>query len=291
MIAPGAVAAVVRYSLLELTRRRFVLVFLVLGLAVAGFLEWIPSVLLNQPVRGEDRSAAILLVLGGVGAPSRSPFLAISPATVIGLCAYAIGMVIINHDLDSGAVVSILAKPVSRAGYAFGKALAGVTLLFGVAIFIALCVSALMGLNGQNYAGVVVTYFLATAGNLVVLMLLVMILTVYLNNVVAAVIAFVASQIVSVVAPLHTAVLGGDIADAFWIRAIDIAYGVEPLRLTSALAREAAAQAFRLGISRPEGGPDALVPATSGAADLVIWALYVFALFGLLVLALRRKQI
>lgn len=291
MTTPSAVAAVTRYSLLELARRRFVAVFLVLGLAIAGLLEWIPSVILDSPVRGEDRTALILMLLGGVGPPSRSPLTAFSPTTVIGVCAFAISMVIINHDLDSGAIVSILAKPISRGGYALGKALAAAALVFAIAAFIALCVCGLIGANGQNFAGLVFTYFLATAGNLLVLVLLVMLLTVYLNNVVAAVIAFVVAQVIGLLAPLHMAVLGGDITGTFWVRAIDVAYAIEPIRLTSAIGHEAIAQALRIGMISPQGDPYASLPPTSGPSDVVIWALYVVGLFGLLTFALRRKQI
>ena len=42
---------------------------------------------------------------------------------------FAIGMTVINHDLDSGAIVAILAKPVTRLGYAVGKLAAALFLL------------------------------------------------------------------------------------------------------------------------------------------------------------------
>ncbi len=46
--------------------------------------------------------------------------------------SFAVGMTVINHDLDSGAVVSIFAKPVSRAAYTAGKMLAAVSLLLAI---------------------------------------------------------------------------------------------------------------------------------------------------------------
>ena len=50
--------------------------------------------------------------------------LAVEVPYAITLYAFAVGMTVINHDLDSGAVISIVAKPVSRAGYPGGKLLA-----------------------------------------------------------------------------------------------------------------------------------------------------------------------
>ncbi len=190
-----AISAVARYSLIELSRRRFLIIFVALGLATALFLEWVASSFMDQPVLGQDRTAGILMVLAGIGPAAHSPAADISPASVLGICALAVGMVIIHNDLDSGAAVSILAKPISRAGYAAGKAVAATTLLLGFAVLMGLCISALIALNGQDEAGIVMTFFVANAGNLLLLMLIVMALTVYINNIVAAVVAFVIIQV------------------------------------------------------------------------------------------------
>jgi ABC-type transport system involved in multi-copper enzyme maturation permease subunit len=285
------VSAVVCYSLIELSRRRFLIVFVALGLATSTFLELIASALMDQPVLGQDRTAAILMVLAGIGPAAHSPAAAFSPASVLGVCAFAVGMVIVNHDLDSGAAVSILAKPISRAGYAAGKAVAAATLLFGFAAFMGLCISALIALNGQNETGIVMTFFIANAGNLLLLMLIVMALTIYVNNIVAAVIAFVIGQVVGLLEPLHSAVSAGDISDPFWTRIINGTYAVEPIRLSSAMAHEAVAVNLRVGLLRAEGNPIADVPATSGIGDVAVWLIYLMALCGLFVLVLRHKQI
>ena len=114
----NGVGAVARYTLMELSRRRILLVFFVLGA--------VGTLLLGVGLK-------VIYTLAGSGAvpvtssdPARfQKFLELSFLSDLygalgifaALIAYAIGMTAIYHDLDSGAAVSIFSKPVSRLAY------------------------------------------------------------------------------------------------------------------------------------------------------------------------------
>src|SRR5713226_6763007 len=155
--------AVGRYTLIELTRRRLLGVIVAIGVVLTAGIAVAPHVL-RQPTP-KDGVIVVLVALG-----AEVPY-------AMTLCAFAVGMTVINHDLDSGAVVSIFAKPVSRSSYTFGKLLAAVSLLLA-AIFTA----GSLGVVAANGGGVYATAFwtcAALAANIVLLMLLLMVLTVY----------------------------------------------------------------------------------------------------------------
>jgi ABC-type transport system involved in multi-copper enzyme maturation permease subunit len=130
------------------------------------------------------------------------------------LCALAVGMTVINHDLDSGAVVSIFAKPVSRASYTGGKVMAATGLLLLIAAIFTAGSLIVVGANGGSVYGVVFWTCAAPAANIVLLMLLVMILTVYINNVVAAALVLIFNYLAMQTQTLHTMVQHNVITDA-----------------------------------------------------------------------------
>ena len=122
--------AVARYTLLELTRRRILLIFFIigaLGIAALG---------IGLKVFAEELVPRV--ETGGQG-PSPEQFRQLTELSFVSdllsvlglfalLIAFSIGMTAIYHDIESGAAVAIFSKPVSRFAFTIGKiaaALAG----------------------------------------------------------------------------------------------------------------------------------------------------------------------
>src|SRR5437879_9680278 len=123
-------ATVAMYTLLELSRRRLLLVFLVLeGVLVIG-VGLSPIVLRAAP--GEDSTLVILSTLSGVAGGA------------LLVCAIGAGMTVIRNDVDSGAIAAILARPVSRLAYASGKLSAASLLLVAIDVLLGLAAAGLL---------------------------------------------------------------------------------------------------------------------------------------------------
>src|SRR5205085_12037561 len=112
--------AVGRYTLLELNRRRIVLVLVLVSAALVARTGLAPHLLPGFRT-DDDRTQFILETLSRV------------VGLTVTLCAYAVGMTVINHDLDSGTAVGLFAKPISRVAYAAGKLLTAGGLVLTVA--------------------------------------------------------------------------------------------------------------------------------------------------------------
>lgn len=271
--------AVARYTLLELSRRRLLMLIVAIGVALTAGIAILPHVLPGVKP-GKDELIVMLTALGTV-----IPY-------AMTLCAFAVGMTVINHDLDSGAVVSIFAKPVSRSSYTFGKLLAAVSLLLLIA---AIFTAGSLGVVAANGGGVYATAFwtcAALAANIVLLMLLVMVLTVYLNNIVAAAIVLVFNYLAGNVLVLYAMAQSNVITNAVLETAVKIVYWGVPHELTSGLDRQILAMKLDTG-ELVVGGFNPLdsVPGPSGTVDIVFWLAYVVAIALLLFWAVRRKQV
>jgi ABC-type transport system involved in multi-copper enzyme maturation permease subunit len=284
-----AAIAVARYTLLELSRRRLLLVFAGIAVLLTAGLGLAPLFLPGMS-SADDRA---VFVLGGI---SRVDGLAIE------LCAFAIGMTVINHDLDSGAIVAILAKPVTRLSYALGKLAAAlflVLLIVGVFTAGSLLVVAL---DGGGHANVLFWFFATNAANFMLLMVLVMILTVYLNNIVAAAIVVAFSFVQNQVSILHTMVQSNVITDHILRPAVEAFFSVVPHQLLSNLDRDIAIANFNANCATGCPGmkpspalylADQLsrIPGASGSGDAVYWLAYLLVVCAILYVALRRKQV
>jgi ABC-type transport system involved in multi-copper enzyme maturation permease subunit len=86
------------------------------------------------------------------------------------ICAVGVGMTVIRNDLDSGAIVAILAKPVSRLAYTAGKMTAGALLLLAVDGLFSLATIGLLAVNGGSHVGVLPSFFAVLAANAVIWM-------------------------------------------------------------------------------------------------------------------------
>jgi ABC-type transport system involved in multi-copper enzyme maturation permease subunit len=272
--------AVARYTLLELTRRRLLVVILAFGVLLMGGIAIAPHVLPGMK-SDQDRVIVMLTALAGV------------VPNAMTLCAFAIGMTVINHDLDSGVVIAIFAKPVHRAAYTAGKLMAAISLLLTIAAIFAIGSLLVVAANGGGVYEVVFWTCAALAANIVLLMLLVMVLTVYLNNVVAAAIVFAFNYLAGNVLILHAMVQHNVITDAIAKTLVNVAYWSVPHELTSNLQRQILQMQISAGNVRFGGNENPLdrLPGASDVVDIWFWFAYVVAICAVLFWSVRRKQV
>lgn len=271
--------AVARYTVVELTRRRLLIVIIAIGVVLIAGIGIAPHVLPGNQTE-QDRVIVLLTGLSGV------------VPTAMTLCAFLVGMTVINHDLDSGAVVSIFAKPVSRSSYTGGKLLAAIGLLLLIAVIFMVGSLIVVGVNGGGVYGVVFWTCAALAANIVLLMVLLMVLTVYINNVVAAAIVLVFNYIAGNVQTLHAMAQNNVITDGIAKALINVAYWGVPHELISNLQR----QILQMQLDTRElvvggGNPLDRVPGASTTEDIAFWFAYVVAIAVVLFWSVRRKQV
>jgi len=288
--------AVARYTLLELTRRRILLVFLIFG--AAGI------VLLGV---GLKILYSFLSSSSGVAPSNADPALfnrflellfvnyVFSALGTFGLLiAYAIGMTAIYHDLDSGAAVSIFSKPVSRLAFAAGKVAAAVTALVVIMAVLALEARFVMFLFGGGLENALTLEALAVVANTLVLMLIVLALSTWMNNIVAAVVAFVYYNVLSgVVVFVHNLVDNGVIGNSGVKTTFDILYWLFPHQLVSSAAGDLARAQIAISGPTAQDSSQALasIPPASGVGDILWWILVVGFFTAMLYYAVRRRQV
>lgn len=296
--------AVARYTLVELSRRRILLVFFVIGavgIAVIGTaLKIIAAVTPSSTSFG--------------GPPGSTPP---DPATVsrlleltfvtqlIGvvgffalLIAFAIGMTAIYHDLESGAAVAIFSKPVSRLAFTAGKVLAALIAMIVIVGLLSLETRLVMTLFGGGLEGALWVETVAAIANAALLMLVVLALSTWMNNIIAAVVAFIYNFVASIVVALHSQLAGGQLGDNAIVKAVlNIAYWLSPHHLMSDAQRQLVVAEFQLFPPSPDqGGPTAAeiansVPGASGIEDIIWWAFLVVLMAALVYVAVRRRQV
>lgn len=292
--------AVARYTLLELSRRRILLVFFVigiLGIAAIGIALKLAPINMQFGARGSatpDPAAVsrfleltfVRTLIGVVG------FFAL-------LIAFAIGMTAIYHDLESGAAIAIFSKPVSRLAFATGKVVAALTAMVLVVGLLGLEARLFMSLFGGGLEEAMWVEAVAAVGNAVLLMLIVLALSTWMNNIIAAVVAFIYNFAGSVVVALH-AQLGtpGGLGDNAAIKTVlNILYWLVPHQLMSDAQRQIVKAEFE--IFRPAqsaGAPTAeqmlrTVPGASGIQDIMWWVFLVALMATLVYVAVRRRQV
>ncbi len=294
--------AVARYTLVELSRRRILLVFFIIGaggIAVLG-------------IGLKVFSAAIVGNSSFGGPPGSTP----DPARVskvielsfvsdlIGvlgifalLIAFGIGMTAIYHDLDSGAAVAIFSKPVSRLAFTVGKLLAAVVAMIVVVGLLSLEARVAMLLFGGGLEQALWFETLAGVANAITLMLIVLSLSTWMNNIVAAVVAFIYNAAAGIVVALHAAFASGNLGNNVFLGdGLAVLYWLVPHALLSDAPREIARQQFELINSAQQGSINvdqqlAAIPGPSGATDIVWWVFVVAVLAALVYLAVRRRQV
>ncbi|GAC1686652.1 MAG: hypothetical protein PVS2B1_07050 [Candidatus Dormibacteraceae bacterium] len=292
--------AVARYTLLELSRRRILLVFFVigvLGIAAIGIaLKLIP---INMATGGPPGTAQpdpavvrrfleftfVRTLIGVVG------FFAL-------LIAFAIGMTAIYHDLESGAAVAIFSKPVSRLAFTAGKVVAAFIAMVVVVGLLGLEARLLMTLFGGGLEGAMWVETVAAVANATLLMLIVLALSTWMNNIVAAVVAFIYNFAAGVIVGLHSqlAMMGTLGANGVFKTLLNILYWLVPHQLVSDAARQIVKASYEMSPPRGPGAPTADqvlagVPGGSGFQDILWWAFGIAFTSALVYVAVRRKQV
>jgi len=294
--------AVVRYSLVELSRRRILIVFFAVGAAgivlIAALLKVFTTALTGNvsfQSSGSSLDPATLdhaLELGFV-----SDIISVLGLFAL-LIAFGIGMTVIYHDLESGAAISIFSKPVSRVAFTAGKVAAAIVAMIVIVGVLGIEARLVMVLFGTGDLGPALWWeTVAQVANAITLMLLVMALSTWMNNIIAAVVAFIYNAVAGVVVALHAQALAGGLGNNAVLKTgLDVLYWVVPHALISDAPREIAKAEFALVAAASRGGPTAdqflsSVPSASGATDILWWA-FGIAVFALLVYsAVRRRQV
>jgi len=293
--------AVARYTLLDLSRRRILLVFFIigaLGIAAIGIglkvfssnfasgVTFGPPGTVSDPAK-VNRFLELMFVTDLVGALGLFAL----------LIAFGIGMTAIYHDLESGAAVAIFSKPVSRMAFTVGKVGAAVVAM--IVIVGALSIEAMLFgfLFGGGLEQTLAVEAVAQVANALTLMLIVLALSTWMNNIVAAIIAFIYNGAAGVVVALHTQLAAGNLGDnAFLNGGLNVLYWLVPHQLVSDAPRELVKAEIELFSSPEQPRPDmasalASVPGPSGATDIIWWAFVVALMATLVYIAVRRRQV
>ncbi len=291
--------AVARYTLIELSRRRILLVFFIIGAAGIALLGIGLRLFYSAIVSGSQ---------SGPSSTNLTPqqinqvveYLFVSQILgVLGifalLIAFALGMTTIYHDLDSGAAISIFAKPVSRLAFTAGKLLAAVVAMVAIVGLLALEARLAMYLFGGGLENALWLEVLAQLANTLVVMLLVMSLSTWMNNIVAAVVAFIYYDVVTgVIVFIHNLADQGVIGNSIVKFVFDILYWVVPHTLTSSAIRDLAVAQVQIsgGGSGSRGGVSvSSIPPASGIGDIAWWAFIVIVLVTMVYYSVRRRQV
>ena len=295
--------AVVRYSLIELSRRRILLVFFAVGAAgivlIATLLKVFATALTGNIGSGSSDSNVDPATLGRALQLGFVSDIISALGIFALLIAFGIGMTVIYHDLESGAAISIFSKPVSRAAYAGGKVAAAIVAMVAIVGVLSLEARLVMFLFGTGDLGTALWWeTVAQVANAVTLMLLVMALSTWMNNIIAAVVAFIYNAVGGIVVALHTQEHAGGLGNNAVLKAgLDLLYWLVPHQLISDAPREIAkAELALVAASSQGGGPTAdqvlsSIPLASSATDIIWWAFGIAVFAALVYMAVRRKQV
>lgn len=290
----NASLAVMRYTLVELTRRRILLVFFVVG-AVGIVVLGAGFKILYSQIEGNSRGLPLGVTQAEFDRVVQLGFLsdlygALSIFAL--LIAYAIGMTAIYHDLDSGSAVGILSKPITRLSFAAGKVVAAVAALVAIVGLLAIEARFVMLLFPGGLEDSLTGEVIAGVANVVVVMLLVLALSTWMNNIVAVIVAFVYYDVVaSSVVALRNLLDNGAFTNSVLKPIFDVLYWFVPHELTSSATGEIAKASIKLSPNASTNAALAAVPAASGPGDVAWWALFVVLFAGLVYYSVRRRQV
>ncbi len=290
-------AAVARYTLIELSRRRVLLVFFVIGavgIALLGIgLKLLYQVLSSNPNGFGTNSQGTPAAFNSFLELLFVSYLFQALSVFALLLAYGIGMTAIYHDLESGSAVSIFSKPVSRVAFAIGKIAAAVAGLLVIVGLLAIEARIAMLLFGGGLETALTAQLFAAVANAIVIMLIVLALSAWVNNILAAVITFIYYNVVTgVISTIHmlanSGLLGNDVVKSVFA----VLYWFVPHPLVSSAVRELAQRQLQLAGSQA-GNQAALasVPGPSGTGDILWWGFNVVLLGAIVYWAVRRRQV
>jgi ABC-type transport system involved in multi-copper enzyme maturation permease subunit len=297
----SAALAVARYTLTEMSRRRLLLVFFAIGaIGIAGL-----GIVLRA-----FASSFVAVSGGGPGfqGPTSEQMQKLTELSfvtdLIGalgifalLIAFAIGMTAIYHDLESGSAVAIFSKPISRLEFTIGKLAAAVVAMIAVVGLLSVEARLVMYLFGGGLENALWLETVAAVANAVTLMLIILALSAWLNNIVAAIIGFIYNSAAGVIVTLHLQANAGNLGDNQVLKSgLSVLYWLVPHALVSSAPRDIVEQEFEILNSSATNAPPvdqviSGIPGPSSVTDIVWWGFVVAVLFGLLYLAVRRRQV
>lgn len=296
-------AAVALYTLIELTRRRILLVFFIIGaigIAAIGIgLKIFSSAFTGSVTFGPPGSAPPdpALLNRFLDLMFINDLVAVLGIFAL-LVAFAIGMTAIYHDLESGAAVAIFSKPVSRLAFTIGKLVAAIAAIVAIVGLLGIEATLVGFLFGGGLETTLAAEIVAQVGNALTLVLLVLALSTWMNNIVAAVVAFIYNAVSGVVVALHASMVAGFLGDNQLLKhGLDVLYWLVPHQLVSDAPRELVRAEFDLFASQSQGGGGdinqalASVPGPSGATDIIWWLFVIAVMASLVYLAVRRRQV
>jgi len=293
--------AVARYTLLDLSRRRILFVFLIIGaggIAAIGIGLRVFSSAFTRGVRfgpagtevdpaKVNRFLDLMFVTDLVGALGLFAL----------LIAFGIGMTAIYHDLESGAAVAIFSKPVSRLAFTVGKVGAAVAALIAIVGVLSIEATLIGLLFGGGLEQTLAVEAVAQVANAITLMLIVLALSTWMNNIVAAIVAFIYQAAGGFVVALHAQMVAGFLGDNAFLKVLlNVLYWLVPRQLTSDAPRELVKAELELFSSPNQTNANiaqalAAVPGASGATDIIWWAFVVAVMATLVYIAVRRRQV
>lgn len=293
--------AVARYTLLDLSRRRILFVFLIIGaggIAAIGIGLRVFSSAFTRGVRfgpagtevdpaKVNRFLDLMFVTDLVGALGLFAL----------LIAFGIGMTAIYHDLESGAAVAIFSKPVSRLAFTVGKVGAAVAALIAIVGVLSIEATLVGLLFGGGLEQTLAVEAVAQVANAITLMLIVLALSTWMNNIVAAIVAFIYQAAGGFVVALHAQMVAGFLGDNAFLKVLlNGLYWLVPRQLTSDAPRELVKAELELFSSPNQTNANiaqalAAVPGASVATDIIWWAFVVAVMATLVYIAVRRRQV
>jgi ABC-type transport system involved in multi-copper enzyme maturation permease subunit len=207
-------------------------------------------------------------------------------------------MTAIYHDLESGAAVAIFSKPVSRLAFAIGKVGAAATALIVIVGLLSIEAMLFGLLFGGGLEQTLAIEAVAQVANALTLMLIVLALSTWMNNIVAAIVAFIYNAAGGVVVALHNQLASAvNFGESVVLKdVINILYWLVPHQLTSDAPRELVKAEIELFSVPGQPGPDlnqalTAVPGPSDLTDIVWWAFVVAVMAALVYVAVRRRQV
>jgi ABC-type transport system involved in multi-copper enzyme maturation permease subunit len=281
------VFAVTYYTLRELARRKLLLFLVGGGAALILLLSVLVAVV---------RSSLSSAPAGAVPYNDFSGLVLIEVSMLVSLFAWiasvTIAVTLVNHDLESGSAVSIFSKPVDRLQYALGKMIAAALTMLLIVLILGVGTQVIVLANGGGHEAALLKTFVLIAANQLTQMLIILALTVVMNNIVAAGIGIVVVQVTKLIGGAYV-LLNAFVAQSAPgtgnLRGIasfvDVVYWLVPRYLDSDLQREV----YQSALSGSNSNLSAIN--VSGPVDVLYWALWAVLLFGLLYLALHRREV
>jgi ABC-type transport system involved in multi-copper enzyme maturation permease subunit len=259
------------YTLREMMRRKLLLVFaaggLLLAIGLGAFIALAPTELLQ----GNSRPIFIVLFAGQVA------------EFFLFLTALGIGATTIYNDLDSGSVVSIFTKPISRLEYTLGKVGAALAAMAGVALVLGLGLLVTLELAGGGHESLLLLDFGRILANEATILLIVLALTAVTNNIVAIVVGVVLTNVANIVNTFWLFTKDLPIAVG-WKVLLGTLHWVLPRQLRYSVGSE---------LAQPRGGFSGVSSQffTSDWTDIAYWVAYLVLLGVVLYLLVKRKQV